>query len=183
MTDKKSKPSNLEWIKKLNSGNEKLIKESLETLRGKGNKDLIPEIGSLLLSKHSEEINKSVFSFFTDLKEQSSVIKYVQFLSDNMNIKDYHLLISACWENGLDYSEHIHFFADLILKEEYFTAIEAFTVIVENIDKLNLQKRNELSEYINKQSKKISQEKAALINQLISIVNPAEGPFSIDLQE
>lgn len=33
MTDKNSKPNNLEWINKLNSGNEKLIKESLETLR------------------------------------------------------------------------------------------------------------------------------------------------------
>ena len=183
MTEKKSKPSNLEWIKKLNSGNEKLIKESLEKLRRKGNKDLIPEIGSLLLSKHSEEINKSVFAFFADLKEQISVVKYVQFLSENRNIKDYHLLISACWENGLDYSEHIHFFVDLILKEAYLTAVEAFTVVEENIDKLNLQKRNELSEYINEQSKKVPQEKAALINELISIVKPMEGPFSLDSEE
>ncbi len=41
------------------------------------------------------------------------------------------LLISACWETGLDFSKHFHTFIDLIGHENFAVSIEAFTVIQE----------------------------------------------------
>jgi len=183
MTENKVDITNKEWINKLNSNNEDLIKKSLEELREKGNSDLIPDIAGIVKNNQNEEIKKAVISFFADLKDQKSVINYVQFLKENKNLEDFHLLISTCWENGLDFSEHLQFFADLIMTADYFTAIESFTVVEENIEKLNMEKRIGFSDYISKNSKAISKEKKALIDELLSIINPNSGPFSYEPPE
>ena len=39
----------------------------------------------------------------------------------------------ACWQNGLDYSLFLLVFVDFVIKEDWETAFEAFTVI-ENME-------------------------------------------------
>ena len=41
------------------------------------------------------------------------------------------LLVSACWETGLDFSKHFSTFIDLIGHENFAVSLEAFTVIQE----------------------------------------------------
>ena len=41
------------------------------------------------------------------------------------------LLISACWETGLDFSKHFQTFIDLVGHENFAVSLEAFTVIQE----------------------------------------------------
>jgi hypothetical protein len=42
-------------------------------------------------------------------------------------------IITACWQNGLDYKNQLPVFVDLVIQEEWETGFEAFTVI-ENME-------------------------------------------------
>ena len=39
-------------------------------------------------------------------------------------------LVSVCWENGLDFSEHLALFIDLVIEQNFMTSFEAHTVIM-----------------------------------------------------
>ncbi|MFL5752061.1 MAG: hypothetical protein ACJ76F_01535 [Bacteroidia bacterium] len=43
------------------------------------------------------------------------------------------VLVAACWESGLDFSEHLEAFVELAIEGDYFTTLEASTVI-ENME-------------------------------------------------
>lgn len=58
-----------------------------------------------------------------------------QFLVDLLGLKQYENhrkeLLAACWESGLDFSNHLIFFVNLVVNCEYLEALEAITVIDE----------------------------------------------------
>ncbi|MCK4919490.1 MAG: hypothetical protein KAS71_00500 [Bacteroidales bacterium] len=172
-----------EWIKRLQSEDDILVKKTITELRDKGSNELIPELGNLLKNKATEEISTSVISFFRDLKLQDSVPAFVQVLKESKELPEFSSLVSAAWENGLDYSEHLEFFINLILDEDFIIAMESFTVVEENVENLNQQKRIQFSKYITKRMKFVSEDKASLVKELLSIVDIAPGPFSLDESE
>lgn len=67
-------------------------------------------------------------SLFAELKKKDMRRQLVQAIGsageDNKRI-----LLAACWESGLDFSEHFKFFAGLVLEHTFEVALEAFTVI------------------------------------------------------
>ena len=137
-----------EWTRRLRSVDKTIVKKAIAELRDKGSNELIPELGNLLKSRTDEDISTSVISFFRDLKVQNSVPAFVQVLEENQEIPEFSALVSAAWENGLDYSEHLEFFINLVLDKDFIIAMESFTVVEENIENLNQQKRNQFSKYI-----------------------------------
>lgn len=50
---------------------------------------------------------------------------------NDINSKVKTALITACWESGIDYSEHITLFTQALLSADEGVAIEAYTVITE----------------------------------------------------
>ena len=71
-------------------------------------------------------------------------------------------MIAACWETGLDFSEHYLTFVELICSDHFNVSFEAFTVITEmdaEIDKETLLKAKVI---LTKLSDKNSNAKAAL---------------------
>ena len=55
------------------------------------------------------------------------------------------LLVSACWQNGLDYSAHIPVFVKIALEDNLECAIEAVSVMEEALGDLDLAGRKETS--------------------------------------
>lgn len=172
-----------EWSKKLLSGDENLVIKTITELRDKGSNEVIPVLGTLLQSNPSDEITQAIISFLRDLKNKESVPFLVDIIKKSKNLDVLHSLTACAWENGLDYSEHIEFFIDLVIEEDLLVSIEAFTVVEENIEKINASKRSEFMKKIAKKSKSVKQEKAQLIEELMSIINIAPGPFSFDKPE
>lgn len=169
-----------EWIKKLSTGREDIILESILELRKSGNNELLPAVTDLLQSSRNPRIQSEVISFLNDLKNQSSVDIFIEILKAHRGRYYFAKLVGACWQNGLDYSGHIEFFIDIVLKDEYATAIEAFTVIESNITRILPGEREKLAAEIEKSLKNISREKGPLVEELSGIMKPYSGPFSID---
>ena len=183
MESKEIKITVKEWSKKLLSGDEDLVKKTITELRDKGSNEVIPVLGTLLHSNHSDETTQAIISFLRDLKNKESVPFLVEIIKKSKDSEILPPLVACAWENGLDYSEHIEFFIDLVIEEDLLASIEAFTVVEENIEKINASKRNEFIKKIAKKSKSVSKEKAQLIEELMSIINIAPGPLSFDKSE
>ncbi|MGC9343278.1 MAG: hypothetical protein ACP5E3_11295, partial [Bacteroidales bacterium] len=115
----------------------------------------------------NKDIQSEVISFLNDLKSQTSVKIFVDNLGSHRGKHYFAKLVSACWQNGLDYSEHIEFFINVVIQEDYASAIEAFTVIESNITNLEVAERENLVNEINNKKEKVSREKGPLVEELI----------------
>lgn len=171
---------NREWIKKLSTGRDDVILESLKELRFTGNNDLLPVIINLLKSSSNRDVHREVLNFLNDLKHQSSVTTFVESLNNHRGRDYFAKLVGACWQNGLDYSGHTEFFIDIVLNDDYAASIEAFTVIEGNITQLDIPEREKLAEHLDSLKENASREKGPLLEELIEVMKPFSGPFSVD---
>jgi hypothetical protein len=171
---------NKEYLKKLNTGSEDVVLHTLKELRESGNNDLLPAIIDLLQTSRNHEIQSEVISFLNDLKKQSSVDIFVANLNSHRSRHYFAKLVGACWQNGLDYSGHLEFFIDIVINEDYVSAMEAFTVIESNITRLEAAKREKLAGIIEGSRDKVTREKEPLVEELIGVMKPFSGPFSLD---
>lgn len=83
---------------------------------------------SLLTDSNHRERKSEVLAILNNNKAQQFL---VNLIADPSHKKHQYELIMACWESGLDFSEHLIFFSELVLNCEYLSALEALTVIDE----------------------------------------------------
>jgi len=165
---------------------EKKVKE-LSVLLSKGNSILISEtIGSLrddepfegaislLVSFYDKTddnlVRKAIEGFMNDLKDQSVCKEIITEIKKPFRQPTISMLVSSCWQSGLNYSEYSGDLAGVFLKSDYVTALECLTVIEESVHELSLQKKNEIIKIIEGCPVQASNEKTALTHELISIL-------------
>lgn len=66
------------------------------------------------------------------LKEEKSQDFLIQSASKMKTAEVKAKILSACWETGLDFSNQLPFFIDIIIDNDYLCALEAYTVIENN---------------------------------------------------
>lgn len=119
----------------LQSGNEKNILHTIQMLRVSGNPDYLPFLFPLLLSTSEESVRKAILELLNDLKQQKAAPLLIKTIEDPEYATVKKELIISCWQSGLDFSDRLSFFADLVVDNDFDIAFEAFTVIdsMENI--------------------------------------------------
>lgn len=113
----------------LQSGDEKHILHTILHLRSLGNPDHLPLIMPLLLKPVGTSVKKAVLELLSDLKYQKAVPLLIRAIIDQEYLDVRKDLITCCWQCGLDFSDHLPFFVDLVVENEFELAFEAFTVI------------------------------------------------------
>lgn len=125
------------YIRQLFSANEKEVLAALAHLTENG----YPEIATDLIKLYSETtsslIKENTIYILNNLKNKNSVYYFVKGLKLVQNKEARINLISACWQNGLDYSIYLDYFVDIIANESINHAIEAFSVLECNLTLLN----------------------------------------------
>lgn len=174
---------NKEIVKNLRSGRKEVVLSTIEDLRKMGNVKLIPDLLNILDNSDDVDINSAILSFMNDLNEKECVAPFMEFLKKHTHSAYLGELVASCWQNGLDFSEYIKFFIDIVLEKNYAVSIEAFTVVEENIESVSMEERNRLIIYIEGEIDKITEEKIPLVNELISVVKTVSGPFRFDISE
>jgi hypothetical protein len=66
------------------------------------------------------------------IKEQNDPKLLVDAIRNLADPKKKAILISACWETGMDFSSHLIFFTELACADDFAVAMEASTVILES---------------------------------------------------
>ncbi|MFV0592498.1 MAG: HEAT repeat domain-containing protein [Draconibacterium sp.] len=118
---------------KLFSANSETVLSAIETLREKGNKEYLPILFELLFSAPEEEVKNAILKLLGTVKDKETIPVFIDALQNKKYISIRKEIATACWQNGLDFSGHVHVFADLIINENWEVAFEAFTVI-ENLE-------------------------------------------------
>ena len=60
------------------------------------------------------------------------------------------MLVSSCWQSGLDYSAYSLDLAKVFLKGDYVTAIECLTVIEESVPEMSKERKDEIMKILRK---------------------------------
>lgn len=169
-----------ELLSGLNSPDEGTVSETLNKLRIHGNTNVLPKVFSLFFSGKMESLREEIISFMNDVKDPQAVPVYMEAIKIYHGKKGYSDLVSACWQCGLDFSPYIDQFIELVLDQDYYTSIEAFSVIEENVTNLNSQQRSARGEFIRSKLESLSPEKRLLVNEVLSLLNSVSGPFRLD---
>jgi HEAT repeat protein len=111
------------------SANTATVISTLNTLKERGNNAYLPLLFDLLNSNPEAEIETEILFILNNLKIKDAVPVLVDALQDPKYLPIRKKLTAACWENGLDYKNHLPVFVDLVIHEDWDTGFEAFTVI------------------------------------------------------
>ena len=126
----------------------------------------------LLISFYNDTDNDSVKrlirDFMNDLRDQASCTEVIEELRKDHKAETMRMAISSCWQSGLDYSGYSNDFVGLFLSSDYMTAIECFTVIESNADRLERSKKDELIRIIKEGTSSVAGDKRSLALELIS---------------
>ena len=127
----------INYQRKLFSSKTNEVLESLNAIQNNGYPEIIPDIIKVYVENENEEIKQNALFILNNLKEKESVSYFMDGLKFSENSDLRVNVISACWQNGLDFSSYIPTFLNILTEENIETAIEAYSVIESNIPLLS----------------------------------------------
>ncbi len=155
----------------LKKGNSLFIARAIKSLRGEE-----PFEGAIgLLTEYfnnssDEGISDLIEDFFNDIKQPSVRSEVIAEIRKPWKQETISMLVSSCWQSGLDYSEYTEDIASAFLEADYATAIECMTVMEESANLNTREQKNNIIKIIKNSSRAFTHEKAALTQELIGIL-------------
>jgi hypothetical protein len=118
-----------------------------------------------------KDIQSKVLEILNNLKSQTAANTLISELEriDSPDIKNN--VLSSCWKNGLDYSQHIDRLIDIFIQSEFMNALEAFTIIENSTQNLSNSVLDQSVDKIKNSLDNINQEKRPLMMELIHLLD------------
>ena len=156
----------------LTRGNVLKITEATDFLRN--NQPFEGAIGLLIAHYNRSDdfsVKRLIKDFLNDLKYQSACEEVMTEIRRELVPETLRMLISSCWQSGLNYAAYTTDFAGIFLHtEDYMTAIECFSVIESSVQHMTRGKKDEIIKMIKEISPAVTDEKTALSLELISVL-------------
>ena len=108
--------------------------------------------------------------FLNDIKDQSVRIEVVAEIRKPWKTSTINMLVSSCWQSGLDYSDYMGDMVKIFIEGDYATAVECLTVIEVSARKSSRRQKDEIIRIVEKNPLSYINEKNALTRELISIL-------------
>ena len=115
-------------------------------------------------------IRKIIKEFMNDLKDQPVCIEVINEIRKQWKADTTAMLVSSCWQSGLNYSDFSLDLTEVFLKGDYVTAIECFTVIEESVYKLSRESKDEIIKYVKESRLSQTTERHGLTLELLSLL-------------
>jgi hypothetical protein len=156
----------IQLYKDIRSDNEGKIIAAIEKLRHSGKPSAIPVIIEVLASSKKMEVRNTISAFLNDLKDRNSVPEVMKAILNPGYLHIKQILISSCWQSGLDYSRYAHEFVNILASDELLNAIEAYSVLEISGDYFSGIELSNLILYIDQQIPTAKEENKALMEAL-----------------
>lgn len=157
-------------IENLNSPNTDLVLRTIKNLRQTGNVTTLPYLINVLHTTEKEEVRESIVSFLNDLKSQLCTEILVKAINNEIYHAEKEILVSACWQSGLDFSKYISDFIRISIQDNYQLSIEAFSVIENSVSNCSLVEINSHLEQVRSGLEKVDQNKKMLLLEMIKMM-------------
>jgi hypothetical protein len=156
----------------INKGNNILISKSIGLLRDEQPFEGAIGLITALYDKIDDySVRKTIEGFMNDLKDQSASAEVINEIRKQWKTGTISMLVSSCWQSGLDYSDYSIDLAKVFLSGDYITAIECLTVIEESVHELSRERKDEIIRIIEESPLPPVNEKTALTYELKSILS------------
>jgi len=155
----------------LKKDNTLLIVEAIELLRLEKPYEGVVGLLTAFYNQSDEfTVRKTISGFLNDLKDQSVCEEMIKEIRKKWKADTISMLVSSCWQSGLDYSQYSLDLVKIFLKGDYVTAIECLTVIEESVDELSSARKSEIIKILEESPVSEINEKKGLTIELISIL-------------
>lgn len=156
---------------KLNTNNLKVVSDAIITLRNEDPfRGAIGQLAGLFDSTNDIIIKDLIRNFLNDIKEAAARIEVVAEVMKVYKSETLCMLVSSCWQSGLDYSEFASDFAEIFIRGDYLTALECFTVIEGSVQGIAADNKSKIIELLEKNGSTSSDEKTSLLRALIKVL-------------
>jgi hypothetical protein len=163
-------------LKELNSRlhdrNVSVIIESLKSLRNNE-----PFVGAIRVLSETYDLSENqvvkelIRNFMNDIKESGARPEVITEITKNYKPSTIGMLVSSCWQSGLDYSAYAADLAHIFLNYDYSVAIECFTVLEESSPRISKKNKDEIILFLKENEGHVSKEKTALLSELITVLS------------
>ena len=148
-----------------------IVISAINSIKEKGNKLYIPMLFDLLNSKPEKDITDEINKLISTIKDAETRDIFIEAITNKKYESIRKLILIACWQNGLDFSNYLPVFVDVIINDNWENAFEAFTII-DNLEVLPEQKIIEQS--INKielAMENANEQKAYFLNEVLAKIS------------
>lgn len=157
-------------IAQLKTGNPETIDQTIEEIGETGDSSFIVLLTAFLHQTDEPELKNKILKLLGELKHSDAVDQLIHVIQDPIYKNEQSALVACCWENGLNYSQYLPFFADLVIEEEFETAFEAFTVIENMYGKIDKSVEIQILDKINLALATANEQKNYLLKGLLKII-------------
>lgn len=157
----------------LNLKDDKLVLESIEKLRSKGNINDLPTILDYLLDPSNPEIEKALYSFIYDIKDPKAVEPIIAAIQNDKYLTIQKKLIEMCWQSSLKFAKHIGVFVDLLIKGDFEIAFEALTVIENMEESLDSKSKEQEMAKLKDAISTVSEDRKTWLHEAFHIIEQA----------
>jgi len=155
----------------LKKDNTLLIVEAIELLRLEKPYEGVVGLLTAFYDQSDEfTVRKTISGFLNDLKDQSACEEMIKEIRKKWKADTISMLVSSCWQSGLNYSQYSLDLAKIFLRGDYITAIECLTVIEESVHELSEVRKDEIIKMLAESPVSKITEKRELTLELISIL-------------
>jgi hypothetical protein len=110
-------------------------------------------------------------NFMNDMKEPSARAEVIGEIKKKHKAETIGMLVSSCWQSGLDYSEFAPDIMMIFLKDDYSVSLECFTVIEESAHNISRKTKDDMLSHLEERAGNKSNEMSVLIGELKSILS------------
>jgi len=161
---------NKELATKLFSVKNEDVLSTIEYIKKEGNTELLYALLKLIQKTDNSKIESKAKDIFFNLKDTKSVELIMSAIENNefANLRSF--LCSACWNNGLDYSNYLPVFVKLYIEEPFATAFDAFTIVENFTNKPEKKIIEEQIEWLKSSNLNLSDDKKHLLVEFVNIL-------------
>ena len=157
-------------IKEFQSEETLRVLETLEELRVSGKASDVPMLIELLHQTQDKEIKSKINSLFATLKETEAVPLIIDAIRNPKYSPELKDMLACCWENGLDYSNYLSLFIDLLIGSDFIIAFEAYTVIVNMTERIDQNKIDTGIERLEQAIQNSNDQKVELMREVVDFL-------------
>lgn len=143
---------------------------ALKSLNERGNINYLPLLFDLLNSGPEENIEKEIKIILGSLKLREAAPLLVEALQESKYKTIRKSIVTACWQNGLDFKNHLSVFVDLVIEEDFATGFEAFTVIESMEEYPKGDVITEVTDRIHQSLENADEQKKYFLHEILTLV-------------
>lgn len=170
-TDDRSTTPLARQIQALRSSNKNAILGTLKEIRSKGSISILPELFQVMLVQEDEQILGEITQLLNDLKDKEAAEILALAIANPEYKRIQHILVGACWQNGLSYGKYIDVFAEVLISADYEAALEAFTVLEESMGEVGPASRKRVSDGLKSKLNEVGDQKKPLVAAMVKTLN------------